>query len=268
MTQATEQERGARHGPVGVLQRQHAQRELVVRQVLRRELLLRPVPAARRRLAVVREGDEVVAPGHELALRVDAARERVESADAEEVLRHVLLAGPHQLDRALEALRDRAGLADIVIHEAPAEAAAHAGLVDLDLRHRHAECGSHGLQRAIRRLGGRPELDHAVVRPGRAVLRFERRVRNEWIGVERLDRFRGALQGLVHRALADQRLFAGRLLAQLGRAFDQRAPAVLRRAGLVPFDAQLACAPRRPPRWCPRRWPRRASPRWSCHCLR
>ena len=54
---------------------QQAVRELVVRQVQARELVGRPVGSARWRLAVVREGDEVVAPGDEFSLCVDAARE-------------------------------------------------------------------------------------------------------------------------------------------------------------------------------------------------
>ena len=53
------------------------------------------------------EGDEVIAPGDELARRVDAALEVVEAAGPVEVVLHVVFARPQQLHRHAGLLRDR-----------------------------------------------------------------------------------------------------------------------------------------------------------------
>ena len=108
-------------------QRQQGLRELVVRNVLRGKFLVGQVATADRVLAVGGERYEVIAPGDEFAFGIDAAGERVESARAVEVVRHVLLARPHELHGSGEALRDGAGFAGVVVHEAAAESAAQRG---------------------------------------------------------------------------------------------------------------------------------------------
>ncbi len=56
-------------------------------------------------------------PRGDLAVSVDAAFERMESADAVEVVRHVVLTHPLQLDRLADPLGDHRNFADIVVHD-------------------------------------------------------------------------------------------------------------------------------------------------------
>ena len=62
----------------------------------------------------VGEGDEMIVPGDQLALGVDAAPQVVEAASAEMVVLQIVFARPGQLHRRLDPLRDGRGLDDEV----------------------------------------------------------------------------------------------------------------------------------------------------------
>ena len=88
-----------------------------------------------------RERDEVIRPRDQLAGVVEAALERVEAADAIEVVLHVVFARPLQLHRHAGLLGDQRGLAHVVVHQAATEAAADARLVQRHFLVRNAEHG-------------------------------------------------------------------------------------------------------------------------------
>ena len=99
-----------------------------------------------------RGAGEAMVPGDRHALRVEAGGQPVEEIGPVHVVLDVLLAGPHDLHRAVDLLRDLDGADDAVDLEPPAEAAADQMVVDDDLVQRQAG----GLRR--RRLGARDDL--------------------------------------------------------------------------------------------------------------
>ncbi len=70
----------------------------------------------------------------------------------------VFLARPDQLDRTVDALGDQRALGRVVADRAPAEAAAHVALVEVDLLLLEAERLGDGLARLVRRLAAFPDL--------------------------------------------------------------------------------------------------------------
>ncbi len=93
------------------------------------------------------------------------------------------------------------------------------------------------VDRGLRRLRRRPDLDAVALEPGRAVLRLEVRVRHVVDRIHRLDRLAGLERRLDVAALAERlRRGPGGDLLRLG---DRAGPAVVRRFGLVPLDLEL-----------------------------
>ena len=110
------------------------------------------------------------------------------------VVAHVVFARPQHLHRHADLLGDRRRLAHVVVGQPPAEAAARALDVNGDVLRRDVERGRHELAPVLRRLRRRPDLHLAVAVVRRAVLRLERRVRDERIRVRGLDDLRRALR--------------------------------------------------------------------------
>ena len=86
--------------------------------------------AAASRIPVV---DEVIAPGHELAVGVDAALQVMEPAGAIVVVRQIVFTRPQQLDRNAGFLGNKRGFHHVVIGQAPAKSAAAANHVQRDI---------------------------------------------------------------------------------------------------------------------------------------
>src|SRR5690606_21223303 len=172
--------------------------------------------------------------------------ERVKTADAEEVVLHVVLARPGELDGDPSSLRDDRGFAHKIVDETAPESPACAHLVNGDFLLRETEHVRDCNQSRIGRLSRRPQLDAAVVEPSGAVLRLHRSMRYEGIAVEGLDNLTVSDRSIeITDAL--QRLVAF-LLAELARFGDSFAPAILRCVRFVPVDLERTfrtqCGPR------------------------
>ena len=82
----------------------------------------------------------MIAPGDDLARRVDAGLQVVQAAGTIVVVAHVVFARPQQLHRlAADLLRDGRGFDHVVVGQPPAEAAARAQQVDRDVAFLDAE---------------------------------------------------------------------------------------------------------------------------------
>ena len=121
--------RGARSAPVGTPSGISVAWKSKFGHEPRRELDAVDVRRVREALdaaLVVAEADEVVAPGDQLAGRVDAGLQEVEAAGTVVVVPHVVFTRPQQLHRHADLLRDRRRLDHVVVGEPAAEAAARA----------------------------------------------------------------------------------------------------------------------------------------------
>src|SRR5690242_4941953 len=82
----------------------------------------------------------------------------------------------------------------VVIGEAPAETSTHAREVNGDVPFTDAERFRDLAETTLRRLARHPHFELAVLVMRSTVLRLQRRVRDEWIGVVGLDNLRRASQ--------------------------------------------------------------------------
>ncbi len=231
-------ERGARHGAAGGGERQQRLAETEALGQQSGELVLVDVASGHGVFGIGAEADEVILPGGELAGRVDGAFERVEAADAVEVVPHVVFARPLELHRRADVPGDERGFADHVVDQPPPEPSAGARLVDRHAVREDAEQVRQHRQRSVRRLRGRPDFDPAVLVVGGGVLRLHRRMCDERIAVEAFHR----LCRLRERPIGISTVVDGGrrgLTRNLRRARHAPLPAVLRRLGFVPADAQL-----------------------------
>ena len=175
-------------------------------------------------------------PGDRHSLVVETSRYPVEESGPVHIVLDVFLAGPDDLDRTVDMLRDLDGASDTIDLQPPAKAAANQMVVHDDLVQRQARdlCGS--------RLGARDDLvadpDFAAVLADmrRAVHRLHCRVREERDLVGRLDLGNRTRHGFV--GVAD----ILRHRPRIERGLFQRAHDLLRvelgvRA-VVPFDHQ------------------------------
>src|SRR5690606_7008580 len=104
---------------------------------------------------------------------IDRALEVMEPSGAVKIVGDILLSRPRELYRHADLPRDHRGLADEVVHQAPPKATTDAQHVQRDralVQTRDLGCR---IDAAGRGLGGRPDLQPAVVKPGGAVLRLE-----------------------------------------------------------------------------------------------
>ncbi len=156
----------------------------------------------------------MIAEGHQLAVLVQAGREVMVAARPEHVVLDVLRARPQQLDRRAVELRDHGRLGHVFIRQAPAEAAAAASHVELDVRFRDAERLGDELDARAGVLCRRPDFNLAVLERSGAVLRLQRHMRQERIVIAGFDdRRRAGERALGISIGADdlRRCFLGKL---------------------------------------------------------
>ena len=140
------------------------------------------------RSRAITEGHEVIAECDEVTVRVDARLETVPPSGTVVVPTDIVLARPDELNRnARNCLRNRRNLYHVVIHKPAAEAAPGTCQMQGDSVGCDAEGGVERPQSPLRCLAGRPDLESAFFVSRRAVLRFNRRMRNERIVVARRD---------------------------------------------------------------------------------
>ena len=178
------------------------------------------------------------------ALRIQARRELALGDGVVHAVRHVLFAGPQQLDRcAGQFLGNQHRLAHPVVHRAaPAKAAPQVQLVDLASPWRQAGGFGRGGQRGLAVLCGRPHFA-ALGRPaGRGVHRLHGGVVLVRVGIHRLHGARGASQHLFGVAVAVAHRRGVGIQARLQGGVEG---CLLRRGvgTLVPLDGQ--CIQRR-----------------------
>ncbi len=130
----------------------------------------------------------MILPARQPALIVQRGFERMKAARTIVVETHVVLARPLRLDRDPELTGNPGDLANAVVSQPAAEAAAAAQLMQRDAVLRQPEQTRDGRNRHRRRLGRSPDLDRVTLEPGRAILGLEIGMRGELIAVEPLGR--------------------------------------------------------------------------------
>ena len=153
-------------------------------------------------------------PGDRLAFRIEAGGDAVEEIGPVHVVLDILLAGPHDLDGAVDLLRDLDRASDAIAFQPPAEATADQMIVEHDLLQRQA--GDLRCRRlaARDRLVADPDFAAVLADVNGAVHRFHGRVGEKRNLVDRLDLGDGARHRLVgiadslrDRARIERRLF-------------------------------------------------------------
>src|ERR1041385_226579 len=79
-----------------------------------------------------------VVPGDQFAAGIEAGGDPVEVVGAIDIMLNIFLAGPDDLDWALDLLGDTDGLGDVVMLQAPAESPTHPEVVETDFLERQA----------------------------------------------------------------------------------------------------------------------------------
>src|SRR6202030_4151034 len=92
----------------------------------------------------------------------------------------------------------------VVVRKTATEASTNTHQVNGDVLLGNAERPGNQLAAGIRRLGRRPQFELAVLEMRGAILRFQRRMGKEWVGVSRLDDFGGVLQSALGVAIIAQ----------------------------------------------------------------
>ena len=162
-----------------------------------------------------------------------------EATDAIGVMLHIVLAGPHELDRRVGHLGGDIGcIGHEVVEQAATKATTDAHLMQRDLVSLEAGDASHKRQTVGRQLCGSPQLDRIALEPGDGVLRLQLRMRHESELVVALDRF-GRGQCLVDIADGTHNLVTGGLDRQFLGLGDVVGPAVLGSGAVIPSDLEL-----------------------------
>ena len=128
---------------------------------------------------------------------------------------------------------------DVVVGQPPAEAAAGAHHVHGDVVRLHPERLATRCVPASRRLARRPDLELAVLEVRDAVLRLERRVRDERIRVGGFDHLRGAARARASASPSVRSVNAGCCFDELVRPSGRSRRCSARRRAFVPGDLQL-----------------------------
>ncbi len=225
------------HGAGRHAERHQGLTERVVLDEAAREVGAR-VPGLRRDGGAAAVRDEVIAPRHDMAGRVESAFEEVEPARAVEVVPHVVFARPLQLDRrAVHFLRNPRGFDDVVVGEPAAESTTTAQLVHGDVGFGDAERARDALERVARRLARRPDFEPAVRPLRRAHLGLELRMGDERIRVRGFDGLcRRRECGVRVPVVADPLRWC--LWTELSGPLRPAAAALCRGGALVPRDLQ------------------------------
>ena len=153
----------------------------------------------------IAKGHEVLPPGSELALRIEAGFQPNGSARPEGVVGNVIFARPEQLDRRVNALGDPRSLHQVVVLKSPAKAASRAHHVSGDVALLDAERLGYQSAAIDRQSAGGPHLQLAVFPVRSGALRLKRDVRNERVFVGGLDDLGRRLERGVHVAILAQR---------------------------------------------------------------
>ena len=132
---------------------------------------------------------------------IKAGLEEMKTGGAVEIMLHIILPIPQELDGRTGLLRNPGRLNHVVVHQSPPESAAATNHVDGDVRIRQAQRLRDDFSSRIRILRRRPDFHLAVVKVRRAILRLQRCVRNEWITVRGLQSLRGRAERLSHVAV-------------------------------------------------------------------
>src|SRR5262249_54849217 len=103
-----------------------------------------------------------IAPRDQIAVLVGSALEVVMSGATEDVVAQIVFTRPAQLHRLPDDLGDRDRIADVVVAETPAEAAAHTRQMQRDVRLLHAGNACRDLPAASRLLRAGPQFELAV----------------------------------------------------------------------------------------------------------
>ena len=164
-------------------------------------------------MLAVSKGDEMLAPGTHLSLRVNACFQANRSAGTEGVMDDVIFAGPEQLDWRVHAFRDPRGLDQIIVLQPSAKAASGAHQVRrnvalLDAKRLRHQCATVSRERA-----GRPHLQLAVFPMCSGALGLKRDMGNEGKFVRRLDNLRRRLERRVHISVSAHSILRRRLAA-------------------------------------------------------
>ncbi len=118
-------------------------------------------------------------PGRDLAIGVNAGVHFVQSAGTIEVILYVVFARPLQLDRPAGLLRDHGRFGDVVVRQAPPEATTDARHFNMNVLSRYAGDGMSRPRRTRRHLRRRDDVALVGLYVGIAILRLERRMRDE-----------------------------------------------------------------------------------------
>ncbi len=150
----------------------------------------------------------------------------------------IIFARPQQFHRHANFLGDRGGFQHVIVGQAPAESSADAANVNRDIALRHFQQLRHLRASAGWRLAGRPEFQFAVPVMRQAVLRLQRRMRDERVGIRGFDDLGGGLQRFVSVAIGADRK-TRRLLGKFIGFLCEAGAALFRCRTFVPGDAQF-----------------------------
>ncbi|MPN22089.1 hypothetical protein SDC9_169472 [bioreactor metagenome] len=154
------------------------------------------------------------------------------------IVAQIVFTRPGQLDWRTHPLGNGRRLGNIVSAQAPPEPTAATGDVKDDLFLGNPQGCGHQILTCRRVLSWRPQLDDAIVKPGRGILRLDTGMRDERIPIGRLHRFRRTSQCRGNIAVLAQHRFTG-LSGQLGCLGDEFGPVVVCCRPFVPTDLQL-----------------------------
>ena len=125
----------------------------------------------------------MVFPSDQFARGIDSTLEVMEAAGTVIIVLHVVFAGPDELDWRFHALGDGADFDHVIVIEATSEGAAGAQQMNGDVGFGNAEFLGHEGASAGGKLAGAPDDEFAILIMRAAVAGFERRVRDERVGV-------------------------------------------------------------------------------------
>ena len=192
---------------------------------------------------------QAMAPRHRRPARVEPAAQHVIGGGTIQRVLNVVFPRPHDLDRAVDVLRQLHRLGRIVHGPAaPAEAAAQIRHVNGDRLGREARQLRRRLLDALRVLRGRPDLAPLATHVRGAVHRLHAGVREIGRLVHCLDGPRGALERRVDVAHRAHHLAPRGALRRGGEGAPDAVTAPLRDLALVPLDLQRLFPLERGPR--------------------
>src|SRR6266446_6045964 len=150
----------------------------------------------------------------------------------------IVFTRPEKFDRNADLFGNRCGFEHVVVGEAPSESPSGASKMDSNVTGGNFQNVGYLLPTSFGRLAWRPELKLAVRKMRDAILRFERRMRDIWVGVRRFDNFRGRTQSRICRTVGAEREDR-RLLGKFFGALREACTALLRSRAFVPLYAKF-----------------------------